>query len=456
MKKKQGTILSIATFLIVSIILSGLYMLVLKKSVAESRERYRYIAVNQSNIIRDSIDAVLARSFTLSTLVHDNDGGTAFFDRQAERIYQETKKDTGITLKNIAVAPGGIVEKAYPVAGNEALIGFDFMDETKPGNQEAIAAYQRGELVITNPFHLVQGGVGLAGRLPVFLDNDGKTDFWGLVTVTMDFDEMLGTIDLINLTNMGIDYELWYKNTDGERVTLSTSDQKPQNPVSYEIALRNLNWYFDVSPSNGWVDDSEAVIVFCIIFSLALLIALLLVNRGQIKRANEELRRLAHLDSLTSCYSRHYVNTVLLDQRDGSWNDPDARYSLVIIDIDNFKSINDTYGHDVGDRALIAISRVLEDNSKHSNGDCVIRHGGDEFIILFNDVTRARFIKKLDSILNDVRKIHFPDIKDIHFTVSMGGDYYISPEESTYYKMVHRADEKLYQAKESGRDQYAL
>lgn len=66
------------------------------------------------------------------------------------------------------------MEKVYPASGNEALTGFNFMDASKPGNAEAIAAYQRGSLVITNPFDLVQGGTGLAGRLPVFLPADGE------------------------------------------------------------------------------------------------------------------------------------------------------------------------------------------------------------------------------------------------------------------------------------------
>lgn len=457
MKQKKELILPIATFLVVGIILSGLYIIVSKQAATQNRERYRYIAASQSNMIRDCIDTVLARAYTLGALVFDNDGSTAFFDRQAERIYQETKNDTGISLKNIAIAPDGVVEKVYPASGNEALTGFNFMDASKPGNAEAIAAYQRGSLVITNPFDLVQGGTGLAGRLPVFLPADGEKEaFWGLVTVTMDFHELIDTINLRNLSNMGINYELWYKNDNGERTSMAASERMPIDPVSYEFSIDNLTWYLDVSPADGWIDYEETAVVFCVIFAVALLIALLLLNRGQIKKANEKLQRLAHLDSLTSCYSRHYVNTILLNQRNGSWNDPDSRYSLAIIDIDNFKNINDSYGHDTGDRAIIAIAQVLEDNSKHANGDCVIRHGGDEFVLLFNDVTNERFISKLASIVSDVRKIRFPDLPDMRLSVSIGGEYYSDPETSLYYNMIRRADEKLYQAKKNGKDQYVL
>lgn len=445
--------MSAAVFCIISILLSGCYLLFERQSAVQNRERHRYIAANQSNIIRDCIDTVLARAYTLSALVNDNGGNTDFFDRQAAQIYEEIVKDTGISLKNIAVAPDGIVEKFYPAAGNESLAGFNFMDSSKSGNAEAIAAYQRGELIITNPFELVQGGNGMAGRLPVFL-RDGS--FWGIVTVTMDFDELLKSINLSTLTNMGADYELWYKDEEGGRVVMDASESMPSNPVSYKFSIKNLDWYLDVAPSDGWTDYAETAVVLTVIIAVALLIALLLYNREQLREANDKLRRLAQLDSLTSCYSRHYVNTILLNQRNGLWADPTARYSLAIVDIDNFKSINDTYGHDVGDQAIVAIAKVLEDNGKHANGDCVIRHGGDEFIVLYNDVTKERFTMKLDSVVKGARAIRFPNLPDMRLSVSIGGEYYENAEESLYYNMVRKADEKLYTAKENGRDQFVL
>lgn len=456
MKLRREAAVSAVVFVAVSIILSGIYIISGKQAVVKNREYHRYVAANQSNIIRGCVDTVLARAYTLGTLINDQNGDTDFFERQAERIYQDTELDTGVSLKNIAVAPDGIVEKVYPVEGNEALLGFDFMDESKAGNAEAIAAYQRGELVITNPFELVQGGNGLAGRLPVFLKNEAGQSFWGLVTVTMDFDELLKTINLAMLSNMGVDYQLWYSGEDGERIVLGSSVNAPVLPVSYEFTIANLTWHIDVAPSEGWRDYGEMAVVFFVILGIALLLALLLLNRVRIKSANEKLLRLAQLDSLTACYSRHYVNTVLINQRNGLWNDPSAKYSLAIVDIDNFKNINDTYGHDVGDRAIIAIAQVLEANSKRANGDCVIRHGGDEFVLLYNDVTQERFVRKLEAIVRDVREISFPDIPDMRLTVSIGGEAYRDGEKSLYYAMIPRADKKLYLAKENGRNQYVL
>lgn len=140
---------------------------------------------------------------------------------------------------------------------------------------------------------------------------------------------------------------------------MAASERMPIDPVSYEFSIDNLTWYLDVSPADGWIDYEETAVAFCVIFAVALFIALLLHNRGQIKKVNEKLQRLAHLDSLTSCYSRHYVNTILPNQRNGSWNDPDSRYSLAIIDIDNFKTSTTATGTIPGTKPLSPLPRYL-------------------------------------------------------------------------------------------------
>ncbi|RGY95441.1 diguanylate cyclase [Clostridium sp. AM58-1XD] len=85
-----------------------------------------------------------------------------------------------------------------------------------------------------------------------------------------------------------------------------------------------------------------------------------------------------------------------------------------------------------------------------------MRHGGDEFIILYNDVTKERFSEKLEAIVKGVREIRFPDLPDMKLSISVGGEYYENPDQSLYYNMVRRADEKLYRAKEGGRDRFVL
>lgn len=239
MRMKRNWVLPIIVFFLVGTMLSGLYLSMTQEAVAQNRKRYEYIAKNESNIIRDYFDVIMARAYTLGALITGSNGDVDIFDQAAEQIYLETLNHTGIPLKNIAVAPNGVVEKVYPMDGNEELIGFDFMDESKAGNEEAIAAYRQDKLLVTDPFKLVQGGVGMAGRLPVFLAQNNTSEFWGLVTVTLDFDAFLKHFELDSLSKAGVSYELWYENDAGQHVTLAASPNATVDPVHHSFSLLN-------------------------------------------------------------------------------------------------------------------------------------------------------------------------------------------------------------------------
>lgn len=455
--RKKDTLIPASIFLLLSVVLSSFFVLVERQIVYQVREQYQYMAANQINLIKNGVDTSLSRVYTFKAMVKDHEGDTSFFDRQAREIYEETVEQTGIRLKNVAIAPGGVVEKVYPLAGNEALIGFDFMDEAQEGNAEAVKAYEKDMLVVTHPFELVQGGIGMGGRFPVFLeDENGMEVFWGLVTVTMDFEEVLKAFKLESLANMGASYELWYQKEGGERVTLASSQERHEDVVSFQFSIQNLIWHLDVAPKNGWYDTVEIGMGVAVIVAISMLIAILLYDKVQIKKANEQLEYVAHRDGLTGCYSRQYVNNILVDRDSGRWKAEGRKYSLAILDIDHFKYVNDNYGHELGDKAMQAISRVLLHQVKEEKEDCVIRHGGDEFILLYNDITKDCFRDKLESVLQEVQELWFEEYPDMKLSVSIGGLHWSDAESTLYSDMVRQADRQLYRAKENGRNQYVL
>lgn len=445
--RKRDFLLPSAVFILLSLVLSILFLLLENKNVVEEKERYVYIATNQANNMKDSVDKAIARVYTFSALIRNNDGDTLFFDTEAPIIYEEIKNDSGIPIKNVAIAPQGVVEKVYPMDGNEQLIGFNFMDISKPGNIEAVEAYEKGEVVVTNPFDLVQGGKGMASRLPVMITKDDKEEFWGLVTVTLDFDRMMESFDLDNLSKQKVNYRLWYNDDNDEEITLAISTDIPTNPVTYDFEMQNIEWHLDVAPQYGWHNYLQMFGVLTAIVSVSLLISLLLIDKIKINRANEKLERLAHLDGLTYCYSRHYVNTILINSKTGEWNNPDVKYSLAMIDIDNFKIVNDTFGHEAGDKAIKAIASILKNSVNKVNGDCVIRQGGDEFIVLWNNITQEQFEEKLRDIVKEANRESIPQYPELNMTVSIGGEYYSTNKGMNYYEMLKKADSKLYKAK---------
>jgi diguanylate cyclase (GGDEF)-like protein len=156
-------------------------------------------------------------------------------------------------------------------------------------------------------------------------------------------------------------------------------------------------------------------------------------------------------DALTGLYNHmafyEYMEVLLL-QAD-TYHYP---VHLAIIDIDNFKNVNDTYGHGIGDIVLKRITAAIKENT--SNDDFVARYGGEEFVVILNDVNEENAFQTLDKIRTVVQNIEHPEIKEESVTISVGLQ--------TYRTGMHKqaffegADNSLYVAKRQGKNRVII
>ena len=143
--------------------------------------------------------------------------------------------------------------------------------------------------------------------------------------------------------------------------------------------------------------------------------------------------QLLYIDSLTNVFNRRYY--------DEHFQGEENIQAFVMIDIDNFKQINDTYGHNVGDIVLQSIAQTILSCVRKT--DAVIRYGGDEFVIIFNSMPADVFEQKLERIRHSVDILKVDEYPEIHMSVSIGGAYGMGkPKE--LFKV---ADSIMYQAK---------
>lgn len=174
-------------------------------------------------------------------------------------------------------------------------------------------------------------------------------------------------------------------------------------------------------------------------------------------RQNEELITLATTDELTGLYVRRFFLDKTLDEFNRSKRNQ-LNFSILMIDIDHFKSINDKFGHAAGDLVLQVFAREIKESIRKT--DVIARWGGEEFVVLLvhDDISNIKDIsasisEKIRSKTENIKVLFNEEV--IHFTVSIGATI-STAEDTSIDAIIDRADKLLYQAKIKGRNCVAL
>lgn len=221
---------------------------------------------------------------------------------------------------------------------------------------------------------------------------------------------------------------------------LSATDQIAYAPI-YSQKLQELPLHNNMF----WVSSMLYFYIPIFLISIILFIILLI----QWKYREEYIDKMSKIDPLTLVYNRRSITDFL------SLNHQQKQdYVIVLLDIDHFKQVNDTYGHDVGDQVLIKVAQILMDNIRKN--DYVGRFGGEEFIFILNTLElkqafeiaeRCRVeIEKNHICLNNAEKIRITASFGISMPSELTGDL-------TKEVFIRQADQALYFAKLSGRNQ---
>lgn len=167
--------------------------------------------------------------------------------------------------------------------------------------------------------------------------------------------------------------------------------------------------------------------------------------RQDLVAAREEMKR----DPLTDAYNRGAFDTAI-EQSLNLHFVLDQPVTLVMVDLDNFKQVNDNYGHASGDEALRAVGECLE-RAFIRKGDLVARYGGDEFAVILNDTSAQNSSRLIERFLQQANQIAVTDAND-GSVVSCSAGYTEIHSSDSVENLIKRADRALYQAKAAGRN----
>ena len=156
-------------------------------------------------------------------------------------------------------------------------------------------------------------------------------------------------------------------------------------------------------------------------------------GREHLVRSLHQYSQELYQDALTGAFNRRYYEEQFCGK--------DSADGVAVLDVDNFKAINDTYGHQAGDAALRTIVQAIVGCIR--NSDILIRYGGDEFLLVFPDIPEPVFHRRLQEISSAVSDATVPDHPEMRLSVSVGGVYKMSPLSDAVY----HADTLMYKAK---------
>lgn len=164
-----------------------------------------------------------------------------------------------------------------------------------------------------------------------------------------------------------------------------------------------------------------------------------------LKQQRDLLEKMAMYDQLTGLYNRHYLLEAV-DRKVAEARAGGSALSMVVLDIDYFKSINDKHGHNVGDVVLQEVGQALKRSCRSS--DVATRYGGEEFVLLFDHCDLQACLNKADTLRQQIEGLN---PHDIPVTASFGITM-LQPDDSGFDELFHRADQAVYQAKSLGRN----
>ena len=389
--------------------------------------------------IKNEITNGIEITDTLKQILISEDGEIHQFETIAGNLMSDF-------IESIQLAPNGVVTDIYPANGNEAG-KIDLIHDNEYRGK--ISRYARdSHIIITQgPFKLKQGGCGIAVRNPVYLkDKNGYEYFWGFTIVILRVPDIFSD-SISALSNFGYEYKIsktdapW---SDTYKVVYQ-SDGQINRPVSYTFTIGDENWKFEVTPKSGWRNATLLIIIIGIFLTISLLLSVLTRVWLVAKEHKKKFQILARTDSLTNIYNRYGFDEFAEKMIQ---KNPKAHFVAALLDIDDFKFINDIYGHNYGDRAL----KNLADSMKtFFPSDALLgRNGGDEFCILLPNCTFAEADIQLQKFTKLPKSFSYHG-KEHAFYISLGYAEYPTFA-SNRSQLMRCADAALYEIKLHGKN----
>lgn len=344
--------------------------------------------------------------------------------------------DNSEYIRNIGIIKDTTIQWNYPRESNDLAIGVDL---AKIENQKEYVLRVKNELkpILHGPIDLVQGGKGFSVRLPlVHID----TGYWGQMSIVLKYDELIGEIErLAEESDIKIAV---YSNENRGDPFFNNIPLKHSSVMNFILDPAFIDWTVDVSAVDAYAENLLLKILLYSVFVIISLAASIFVCK-YIKR-NNKILNMSTKDFLTGLYNRHFLDeyqTMILSAAKRE----NRKAAIIMVDLNDFKGINDTYGHNVGDKVLIETARVLKKVTRLE--ELVFRLGGDEFLIIIPNIDNNQNLDNIKRRLTEQFEDEFI-ITDSSIKINFSLGYACFPEDGeSIDELLRAADKWLYKEK---------
>lgn len=293
--------------------------------------------------------------------------------------------------------------------------------------------------------------LGLPYKMMAFLrpvyrhDENGNESFWGYIILAVEQRRVMSTANISNLGAQKLDFSLYHRYgwEDTPHLVKERGMTEQGNPHAERIIAGDL-WTIVLRPQGSGVNWMLLFFATLAGFSLTILISFLFRRNGILKKANGALKRSGGHDPLTGVYNRKGGDGAVADYLKAHAG---KKAMVIALDIDNFKLVNDVYGHSVGDEALKTLVRDMKEIFGEKS--IITRNGGDEFVLFHPYEDFSLVTKAMDDFTRNPHTFKAGD-REVKFYASLGCAAY--PEQGdSYGSLCIRADYALYGAKLNGK-----
>ncbi|MBA2943468.1 bifunctional diguanylate cyclase/phosphodiesterase [Paenibacillus sp. CGMCC 1.16610] len=438
MKTMQYTIIALVFVILVS---SSEFVL----------DKYRNSLLNELRMTEQS--QLSSRALVLQSVIDRNFNLMVSLEAYVSSNYLQNKDDQEVlnyiaslylgaqaSTLNLLIAPKGIVKAVFPLKGNESIMNWDLLNDSRPNVQQQIVnALTTKRMTMDGPFKLLQGMDGLVARKAIYQNGE----FWGFVSVGVDVDQLLAEAGIKNGDPRND--RLAIRNP-GQPAFFGDDAVFQERHTKANIELADHNWELGALPPTSAVESIKQQILvtrasFITILVLGLLFFLYMLRQRdtlskavnertqELQLANEDLTAvneellagqqelqestkrlmeseqmlsyLAYHDVLTGIHNRTYFQMVLKEQI--VYNEiSHTSLAVLFFDLDNFKMVNDSHGHHMGDLMLREVVNRIQQSELPFH--TFARFGGDEFAILLEDCADEQDVRDFCEQLIEILK----------------------------------------------------